>query len=211
MIHIDQPLNWANVSIDEYLQLQDLLTEDGAGESQEDLVMQELQILYGVNPYKMEIGAFRNHVKSLEFMTKPIPKMKVRDTYTLNGARYWLRKSLADFKVAQFIDYSEIYRGSRGADAYPEFIALFLIPSSDGDYGDGYDVQAVASDIRRYMSIADAMSIATFFLDLSRAYTVRSLWCSYRRARKAVKDRTRKRELRRKTRKAIRLILHGGA
>ncbi len=52
MIHINQPLDWPNISIDEYLQLQDILL-DSEDLEKEDLVLQEIQVLYNQNPYNM--------------------------------------------------------------------------------------------------------------------------------------------------------------
>lgn len=208
MIHIDRPADWQNLSIDEYIQLQDLLTdEQNTKEEQEDLMMQELQIVYGVNPYQLDLRKFKSHIKALEFLSKPIPKMKVKDSYMLNGAKYYLHKKLEEFKVAQYIDFTRIAQDNKGVEAYPEYIALFLTPSSDGDYGDGYDVQQVVDDIRKYMSIADALSIATFFFKSSVLSIALFQWFSMRKATRAIKDRKTRRELRRKTKQLMRLTL----
>lgn len=209
MIHINRPLSWTNISVGEYIELQDLLLDNEDGLEQEDLIMQEIQLLYSKNPYTMRMAKFKKCIDGLSFISKPMPNMKVKDKYVLNGATYYLHKRLEEFKVAQWIDYTEIMKNGGGADKYPEFIALFLTPSSDCDYGDGYDVQTVVNDIRKYMSIADACSIAAFFLRQSRLYIALSLLSSSRTARKAMKDRKKRRELKRKTRQMVRLVLDG--
>ena len=137
-----------------------------------------------------------------------MPKMKVKDEYWLNGNKYYLHKKLSDFRVAQFMDYEQIIKNNKGIDAYPQFISLFMTPSSDGAYGDGYDVARVADDIRKYMSIADADSIANFFLRQSKAYIVTFLWSTHRSMRKMM-NRKEKRELRKKTMKLIKMIING--
>lgn len=207
MLHKDRPLDWTNISLGEYIELQDITLD--SGDEQEDIVMQQIQILYNRNPYTLTMPEFRKCVDGLRFMSKPMPNMKVKDEYWLNGSKYYLHKKLNDFKVAQYIDYEQIMKSNKGVDAYAEFIALFLMPEPDCDYGDGYAVDAVVKDITKYMSIADAYAIATFFLRLSKAYIIHFLLYSHRMTMKVMKNKKRKRELRKKTRQMIRTILAG--
>lgn len=209
MIHYDWKLDWANISVGEYIELQELVVDNEEGLEQEDLIMQEIQLLYGKDPYRMGIPEFKKCIDSLQFISTPMPNMKVKDTYTLNGCTYYLHKKLEDFKVAQWIDYGEIMKNGKGVENYPQFIALFMTPSSEGSYGDGYDVDAVVKDIAKYMSIADACSIAAFFLKSSKLFIALSLLSSHRTAMKAMKDRKKKKLLRRKTMQMIRLVLAG--
>lgn len=211
MIYNDQPLDWFNISIDEYLQLQDILL-DSEDLEKEDLVLQEIQVLYNQNPYNMSMPQFKKCLDGLKFLAKPIPKMKVKDKYILNGNQYTLHKQLNEFKVAQYLDYEQIMKDNKGVEAYPEFIALFLTPSSlekNANYGDGYDVGTVIADIRKYMSIADAMAIAAFFLNLSKAYIVRFLLSSRRMMKKNTQDKTTRKKLMQKTRKMIQMVIRG--
>lgn len=208
MIHNDQPLDWPNISICEYLELQDILLDSEELEK-EDLVLQEIQVLYNQNPYNMPMPQFKKCLEGLKFLTKPIPKMKVKDKYMLNGNQYTLHKQLNEFKVAQYLDYEQIMKDNKGVEAYPEFIALFLTPSSNANYGDGYDVATVVNDIRKYMSIADAMAITAFFLNLSKAYIVHFLLSSQRMMRKNIQDKKTRRKLMQKTRKMIQMVIRG--
>lgn len=198
--------DWTNVTLDEYMQICDLLTD---GYDKEDLIMNEIQILYHTDPYKMSIPDFHKAVKELEFLSKDMPKMKVKDSYNLNGNVYYLHKSLSEFKMGQYVDFERIAKTEKGIDMYPDFIALFLTPEKEGDYGDGYDVEEVAKEIRKYMSVADAFSVANFFLRLSKAYTVRFLWYSMFKTTMTVKDRKRRREIWQKTRELMKTIING--
>lgn len=209
MIKSDLPLSWTNISLNEYMELQNLLLENEEGLSEEDLIMQEIQLLYGKNPYIMTMSEFKKSIEGLKFMQKEMPKMKVKDCYNLNGNIYYLHKSLSEFKMGQYIDYERILKSKKGVDVYADFIALFLTPNKDDSYGDGYDVTTVIKEIKQYMSIADATSIATFFLHLSKAYTVRFLWYSMHKATKNLKDRKTKRDLRKKTKQLIKMIIAG--
>lgn len=207
MISIQRPLDWTNISVNEYIQWQNVTLD--SDEDQEDIIYQQIHIFYGKNPLTMPMPEFRKAVEGLRFMTKPIPNMKIKDTYTLNGNKYYLHKKLSDFKVGQYIDYQRIVQEKRDVEMYADFIALFLTPEENQDYGDGYDVDEVVKDIFNYMSIADAYSLANFFLRLSRAYTVHFLRYSLTKTTKAMKSRKKKRELRKKARELIRLALVG--
>lgn len=209
MINSTQPLSWNNVSIDEYIQLQDAVLENGEGLEQQDIVLREIQILYHTDPLTMDLNKFKKCVESLKFMSQPMPNMKVKDKYNLGGNVYYLHKKLEQFKVGQYIDYQRIMQERQGVEAYPEFLALFLTAEEDGTYGDGYDVAQVVSDIKKYMSIADATSIAIFFLRSCRLYTALSLISSFWRTRKTIKDRKKRKELKKKTMQLVSLVLNG--
>lgn len=202
-------MNWNTLSMQQYLDLQNLFLENEDKLEGEDLMMEELRIVYNKDPYTMPMVEFNRCIDELKFMSQPMPKMKIKDRYNLGGNIYYLHKKLEQFKVGQYIDYQRIMQNKKGIDAYPEFIALFLTPEEDGVYGDGYDVAQVIADIRKYMSIADATSIATFFLHSSKIYTTLSLWYSMWTTRKAIKNRKTRRLLRKKTMQLMNLVLNG--
>lgn len=209
MINSTQPLSWANISIEEYIELQDVVLENEEELEQEDIVLREIQILYHVDPLTLDLPKFRKYVESLRFMSQPMPNMKIKDRYNLGGNIYYLHKKLEQFRVGQYIDYQRIMQTKKGVEAYPEFIALFLTPSENDVYGDGYDVATVINDIRKYMSIADATSIAGFFLASSRLFTAISLLYSNWKTKKTIKDRKTRKTLKKKTMQLISLVLNG--
>ena len=202
-------LDWTNVSLSQYIELQDLVLENEDELEQEDIMLQEIQILYKVDPLSLDLQTFKKYVESLKFMKKEIPKMKIKDKYNLGGNIYYLHKKLEQFKVGQYIDYQRIMQTKKGIETYPEFLALFITTEEDGTYGDGYDVAQVITDIRKYMSIADATSIAAFFLKSCKLYTALSILSSMWRTRKVIKDRKTRKQLRKKTMHLINLVLNG--
>jgi hypothetical protein len=209
MIHSNLKLDWTNISLQEYIELQDLLLDNEEQLEQEDLIMQEIQILYGRNPYTMQMPEFKKCIDGLKFMQKEMPKMKVKEHYNLGGNIYYLHKKLEQFKVGQYIDYEHIMKEGKGVEIYADFIALFLTPNEDDSYGDGYDVAQVIADIKKYMSIADANSITAFFLKSCKLYTILSLLYSNRKARKTIKNRKTRKTLKKKTMELVNLVLNG--
>lgn len=209
MINKELPLAWHNISIEEYIELQDAVLDNEEQLEQEDIILREIQILYHEDPLALDLLKFKKYVESLKFMAQPIPKMKIRDSYNLGGNIYYLHKKLEQFKVGQYIDYQRIMQEKKGVEAYPDFIALFLTPDEDGVYGDGYDVSEVINAVKQYMSIADATSIAAFFLRQSKMFTALSILYSQWKTRKTIKDRKKRKELKKKTMQLINLVLSG--
>ena len=68
MIHSLLKLDWSNISIQEYIDLQSLLLDNEEGLEQEDLIMREIQILYDRNPYAMSLPEFKKCVDGLKFL-----------------------------------------------------------------------------------------------------------------------------------------------
>lgn len=202
-------LDWTNITVQQYIELQDLIFNNEDELDQEDIMLQEIQILYKVDPLLLDLQTFKEYVESLKFMRKEMPKMKIKDKYNLGGNIYYLHKKLEQFKVGQYIDYQRIMQTKKGIEASPDFIALFLTTEQDGTYGDGYDVAQVIADIKKYMSIADANSITAFFLKSCKLYTILSLLYSNRKARKTIKNRKTRKTLKKKTMELVNLVLNG--
>jgi len=209
MINKELPLAWTNISIDEYIQLQDAVLDNDEQLEKEEIILREIQLLYHEDPLTMDLPKFKKYVESLRFMAQPIPKMKIKGSYNLGGNIYYLHKKLEQFKVGQYVDYQRIMQEKKGVEAYPDFIALFLTPDEDGVYGDGYDVAQVISDVRQYMSIADATTIAGFFLQQSKIFIALSLLYSQWKTKKTIKDRKTRKQLKKKTMQLINLVLSG--
>lgn len=206
MIHFDNKLDFTNISIGEYIELQSLLLDNTDGLEQQDLVMQEIQILYGRNPYNMSMPEFKKAVESLNFLAKQMPKMKIRDSYFLNGNKYVLHKKLSEFKVAHYVDYEMITKNQNGIESYPEFLALFLVPE-DHEYNDGYSMEIAVNDIRNYLSIADAVSLANFFKASSILFI--TLFQRYLKTStaKTIKDKKKRKEFKKRMRQLIHLTI----
>jgi hypothetical protein len=208
MIHFNNKLDYTNISIGEYIELQDLLLNNTDGLEQQDLVMQEIQILYGRDPYKMSMPEFKKAVESLSFLAKEMPKMKIKDSYFLNGNKYVLHKELSEFKVAHYVDYEMIMKTQKGIESYPHFLALFLIPDGH-EYNDGYNMETAINDIKSYLSIADAVSLANFFKASSVLFT--SLFLRYLKTStaKTIKNRKERKMFKNKMRQLIHLTITG--
>lgn len=113
-----------------------------------------------------------------------LPKVKIQDTYTINGNKYEVFLSLKDMSVAQYIDFQTLYKDQD--KYYKELLACFLIPKGK-KYGEDYDIQKVIDDIGNHLSIVDANSILFFFVLLFQSLTKATLTYSIRQMKKARK------------------------
>ena len=156
-------------------------------------------------------GQFIELVKQTEFL-KDMPKIDIKDKYTLNGKKYELFLSLKEMSMAQYIDFQTLYKDQE--KYFKELLACFIIPKGC-KYGEGYNIDDVINDIGNYLSIVEANSIMFFFALLYRSLTQAMLNYSIRQMKKAMrkeKDKDRKIKIQQaieETKRAVDLAKNG--
>lgn len=104
---------------------------------------------------------FTKLLAQTEFI-KDLPKVNIKDKYTLNGKEYRVFTSLKEMTVAQYLDFQTYYKDK---DKYfKELLSCFIIPKGK-KYGD-YNIDEVIDDIGNHLSIVDANSVLVFFFVL---------------------------------------------
>lgn len=113
--------------------------------------------------YDKKLEEFSRMTGEMSFLLKEVPQVPVCDKYKMGGYELVLVNSLRDLTASQFIDYQTFVKDT---DRYiVELLSIFLIPKGK-KYCKDYDIADVQKAIRENMSIADAMSVSAFFLDL---------------------------------------------
>lgn len=113
--------------------------------------------------YDKKLEDFSRMTGEMSFLLKEVPQVPVCDKYKMGGYELVLVNSLRDLTASQFIDYQTFIKDT---DRYiVELLSIFLIPKGK-KYCKDYDIADVQKAIRENMSIADAMSVSAFFLDL---------------------------------------------
>lgn len=112
-----------------------------------------------------------NEFKSLNnlsaFLLEPPQKKQVETEYLLGENIYEVVSNVDELIVSQFIDYQTFVKD---VDKYlVELIGVFLIPKGK-KYNTDYDIRDAHEDIRKYLSIEDAVSLSSFFLLLSQSW-----------------------------------------
>lgn len=201
-------MDWNSISLKQYNQIKEILLDPEFND--EDRVIYQIQILFNIDPFKLSVKELKHYITQMSFLSKPIPNMKIKNSYQLGKNRYKLDKRLEKFTVAQFLDWRNlINEGGTDTDNYSNLLSVFFIPENKKEYNEDYDIQEVKNDISEHLSIPDAMSIASFFLTFRKTLLVRSLLYSRFLTLKTKLPKEKKREVRREYRKAILKVITG--
>ena len=155
-------MNWNDISIKQYNDIKNLYLDTEL--SDEDRLILQINILFGVDALKLKTSELHKYINEMKFLGSKIPKMKIKKEYKLGGNVYTLKKELKDVTVAQWIDWQNFLKDGSDTDNFPNLLSVFFFPKDVDEYGDGYDIEQVRFDINNHLSIAEAMSVASFFL-----------------------------------------------
>lgn len=198
-------MTWFDISLKQYSELKEIWLDTEL--TDEDKLVYQIKILFDVNALKIKAVELNKYVKEMQFLGEKIPKTRVKDTYNLNGNLYTLKKKLSDITVAQWVDMQSYIKEGSTTENYHKILSVFFFPKGEQTYAEGYDVEQVKSDINKYLSVAEAVSIASFFLNYRRALLIRSLLFTKRETLKTPLTRKQKRTMRREFRKLIKATI----
>lgn len=195
-------MNWNDISIKQYNDIKNLYLDTEL--SDEDRLILQINIIFGVDVLKLKTSELHKYVNEMKFLATKPPKMKLKKEYQLGNNVYTLKKDLKDLRVAQWIDWQNFLKDGGGdTDNYANLLSIFFFPKDVEEYGEGYDIEQVRSDINNYLSIAEAMSISSFFL----TYRKTSLLLSLLYTRKEVLKTPLTKEQRKKVKKEFKKLI----
>ena len=201
-------MNWTEISLKKYNDIKQIFLEPDF--SEEDRIILLINILFGVDALKLKASELNSYVSQLNFLNTTPPKMKIRDKYRLGENWYILKRDLKDFKLCQWIDFQNFLKNGSDTDNFPNLLSVFFIPEGQTEYGE-YDIEQVRQDINNHLSIADANSIASFFLTYQKALLIASLLSTKRKIMKTPLEKTEKKKIKKEMRKLIwKTIFHLG-
>ena len=202
-------MNWTTVSLRQYNDIKDVFLNPEF--SEEDRIILLINILFGVDALKLKTSELNKYVNDLKFLNTTPPRMKLKDKYRLGENTYILKKDLKDFSVAQWLDWNNFLKNGSDTDNYANLLSVFFIPEGKDvkEYGEGYDIEQVRQDINNFLSIADANSIAGFFLTYQKTLLIASLKSIKSKILKTPIDKMEKKKIKREMRKLIWKTLTG--
>ena len=202
-------MNWTDISLRQYNDVKDVFLNPDY--SEEDRIILLINILFGVDALKLKTTELNGYVNQLKFLSTNPPKMKLKDKYRLGENYYILKRNLKDFTVAQWIDFQNFLKNGSDTDNFANLLSVFFIPEGETEYAEGYEIEQVRQDINNHLSIADANSIASFFLTYQKASLLLFLKSTKRKILKTPLEKTEKRKIKREMRKLIwKTLLTGG-
>jgi hypothetical protein len=157
--------DYKKLPIGKWLEIRDV-QRDEAIEDKYTKTIAMLSILSDVPEeelYDLKLEDFSRMTGEMAFLLKEVPQVPVCDRYKIGGYDLVLVRDLKELTASQFIDYQTFIKDT---DKYiVELLSIFLIPKGK-KYCKDYDIVDVQKAIRENLSIADAMSVSAFFLDL---------------------------------------------
>ena len=195
-------MNWNNISIKQYNDIKNLYLDTEL--SDEDRLILQINILFGVDALKLKTTELHKYVNEMKFLGEKVPKMKIKNEYKLGGNVYTLKKELKDVTVAQWIDFQNFLKDGGGdSDNYANLLSVFFFPKGETEYGENYDIEQVRQDINNYLSIAEAMSISSFFLLWRKISLILFLLYTRKQTLKAPLTKVEKKKVKKEMRKLI--------
>lgn len=158
--------SWRDVTIDEYFNLVDRLSDEGLTEYEREVIL--VSFVMGVTEDKvwdMTIGEFKANQLNTAFMKEfNVARDCNFKTISLAGEKYDVCTDLHNFTVAQYIDFQTFYAQRKdNANILASLLACFIIPRGHG-YAEGYDVNDLKLKIINGLDILTAEELLFFFL-----------------------------------------------
>ena len=165
IIHIMKK-SWRDVTIYEYFNLVDRLSDEGLTEYEREVIL--VSFVTGVNEDKvwdMTIGEFKANQLNTAFMKEfNVARDCNFKTISIDGEKYDVCTDLHNFTVAQYIDFQTFYAQRKdNANILASLLACFIIPRGHG-YAEGYDVNDLKLKIINGLDILTAEELLFFFL-----------------------------------------------
>ena len=201
-------MNWTELSLKKYNEIKDLYLDPDL--SDEDRLLYQIRILFDVDPLKLKTNELRNYIDKMKFLGEKVPKVKLKSTYNLGENVYVLKKDLRNLTVAQWLDWQNFLKDGSDTDNFPNLLSVFFFPKGEDEYGDGYDIEQVRRDINNHLSIAEAMSISSFFLLWRKALSILFLLSTRKQTLKAPLTKEQKKKVKKEFRKLIIATLFPG-
>ena len=194
-------MGWTDISIKQYNNIKNLYLDTEL--SDEDRLILQINILFGVDALKLKTSELHKYINEMKFLGEKVPKMKIKKEYQLGNNTYTLKKELKDFTVAQWLDWQNFLKDGSDTDNYSNLLSIFFFPKGETEYGENYDIEQVRSDINNHLSIAEAMSIASFFLLYRKTSLILFLLSTRRETLKTPLTKVEKKKVKKEFRKLI--------
>lgn len=189
---IDKRIDWNDVTIEEFKQINILLTDDELDE--EDKALGLVALFSDDDPLQTDFREFRKRLENIQFIGKEIKPAEVKKEYVLGGVKYKLNKNIYNLTTSQYIDYTSYLKNLDSDTLYEDVLSVYLIP--DGcKYNVGYDIDETKRIIRKNMPITDALGIYNFFFLFFRNYMQISLHYLRKRMKKMMRKKDKKEEI----------------
>lgn len=163
--------NYKDLTIGKFMDVTELLEEYANDDT--DLVVNLIALLSDKDiddVERMPLAEFNKCVRSLSFLKdKPKTNGRIPSKITINGRRCRVEKDCFSVSAGQYIDLRGYLKSlddlTKNLD---RILTVFIIPEDAEGYGEGYDLNEFAKEIRDNVGIELASTMSAFFLRVSR-------------------------------------------
>lgn len=113
----------------------------------------------------LPLDRYREMVRKSQFLNTELKPERIKDnSITINNNRYVITLNPKKMKAAQFIDWQNWQRETKGStEGLPFLLSCIIVPEGK-QYNEGYELEDVQNDIREHMNVQDMVSLSFFFL-----------------------------------------------
>lgn len=156
-------MDWKTLTVNQYEQLNDLYNLDRSR-----FTTNAIEVLFGVKKADVSVplAEYNRLLGELAFFSTPMPKGKIKNTYTLNGREYVVDLNLVAFSAVQ---YQDLMQYAKGDKRLSDMLSCVVVPKGH-KYNDGYDLEQAKEDIGS-MGVVDGTAITAFFFTYWKAFT----------------------------------------
>lgn len=145
-------MKWEDITLRKFKEIQSILEVED-----EYMVLNLVDTIYNVDSASLPISEFKKY--NIEFLKQPVPKVELKNEYTLNGRVYNSNFDLTVVTASQFIDYQNYCKEEQ--PDFSKLLSVFFIPEGH-KYNDGYDMKQVQEDLLD-LDICTVQSASFFF------------------------------------------------
>ena len=178
-------MNWNDITLKQFYEIQDILSVED-----DYTAFNLIDYLYNVDCQSLPIKELKKY--DISFIKEPIPDVKLKKEYTLNGNVYKSNCDITKVTIAQFIDYQNYVK--QPDLRLEDLLSVFFLPKGCKDYNKDYDITKVKEDLLE-LPITVANSIGFF---LGGQFNILFLLFRYsliRQVKKMKMDKQKKTEL----------------
>lgn len=178
-------MNWNDITLKQFYEIQDILSVED-----DYTAFNLIDYLYNVDCQSLPIKELKKY--DISFIKEPIPDVKLKKEYTLNGNVYKSNCDITKVTVAQFIDYQNYIKQPQLR--LEDLLSVFFLPKGCKDYNKDYDITKVKEDLLE-LPITVANSIGFFFGRQFKIFFLLFRYSLIRQVKKMKMDKQKKTEL----------------
>ena len=178
-------MNWNDITLKQFYEIQDILSVED-----DYTAFNLIDYLYNVDCQSLPIKELKKY--DISFIKEPIPDVKLKKEYTLNGNVYKSNCDITKVTIAQFIDYQNYVKQPQLR--LEDLLSVFFLPKGCKDYNKDYDITKVKEDLLE-LPITVANSIGFFFFGQFKILFLLFRYSLIRQVKKMKMDKQKKTEL----------------